>query len=106
MSSIYLIDGSGYIFRAYYAIRSLSTSKGFPTNAIYGFTQMLWKFLKMQAPTHCAVIFDSKEFLNTDIMLAALVVIGGIGFLFERLVFGSLERATVLRWGMMRVAKG
>ena len=52
------------------------------------------------------VIFDAKEFLNTDIMLAALVVIGGIGFLFERVVFGSLERATVLRWGMMRKAKG
>jgi len=52
------------------------------------------------------VIFDAKEFLNTDIMLAALIVIGGIGFVFERLVFGSLERATVQRWGMTRVAKG
>jgi NitT/TauT family transport system permease protein len=52
------------------------------------------------------VIFDAKEFLNTDTMLAALVVIGAIGYLFERLVFGSLERATVLRWGMMRSAKG
>jgi NitT/TauT family transport system permease protein len=52
------------------------------------------------------VIFDSKEFLNTDIMLASLIVIGGIGFVFERVVFGSLERATVLRWGMMRTAKG
>jgi len=52
------------------------------------------------------VIFDAKEFLNTDTMLAALVVIGAIGFLFERLVFGSLERATVLRWGMVRSAKG
>ncbi len=52
------------------------------------------------------VIFDAKEFLNTDIMLAALVVIGGIGYLFERLVFGSIERATVLRWGMVRAAKG
>ena len=52
------------------------------------------------------VIFDAKEFLNTDIMLASLVVIGGIGFVFERMVFGSLERATVLRWGMMRKAKG
>jgi NitT/TauT family transport system permease protein len=52
------------------------------------------------------VIFDAKEFLNTDIMLAALIVIGGIGFVFERMVFGSLERATVLRWGMMRKAKG
>jgi DNA polymerase-1 len=33
---LYLIDGSSYIFRAYYAIRRLSTSKGFPTNAVYG----------------------------------------------------------------------
>ncbi|MDI1343317.1 MAG: ABC transporter permease [Pseudolabrys sp.] len=52
------------------------------------------------------VIFDAKEFLNTDVMLAALVVIGGIGFVFEKLVFGSLEKATVQRWGMSRVAKG
>jgi NitT/TauT family transport system permease protein len=52
------------------------------------------------------VIFDAKEFLNADLMLASLAVIGAIGFVFERLVFGSLERATVLRWGMMRAAKG
>ena len=52
------------------------------------------------------VIFDAKEFLNADLMLAALVVIGGIGFAFERLVFGSVERATVQRWGMVRTAKG
>ena len=52
------------------------------------------------------VIFDAKEFLNADVMLASLVVIGGIGFVFERLVFGSLERATVLRWGMVRAVKG
>jgi NitT/TauT family transport system permease protein len=52
------------------------------------------------------VIFDAKEFLNTDMMLASLVVIGLIGFVFERFVFGSLERMTVLRWGMIRAAKG
>ncbi len=52
------------------------------------------------------VIFDAKEFLNTDIMLASLIVIGAIGFIFERFVFGSLERATVMRWGMVRAAKG
>jgi NitT/TauT family transport system permease protein len=51
------------------------------------------------------VIFDAKEFLNADLMLASLAVIGAIGFVFERLVFGSLERATVLRWGMMQAAK-
>ena len=52
------------------------------------------------------VIFDAKEFLNADVMLAALAVIGLIGFVFERLVFGSIERATVMRWGMVRTAKG
>jgi NitT/TauT family transport system permease protein len=52
------------------------------------------------------VIFDAKEFLNADLMLASLVVIGGIGFAFERLVFGSIEKATVLRWGMVRTVKG
>lgn len=52
------------------------------------------------------VIFDSKEFLNTEMMLASLAVIGAIGYAFERLVFGSLERATVLKWGMVRTVKG
>jgi NitT/TauT family transport system permease protein len=52
------------------------------------------------------VIFDAKEFLNADIMLASLAVIGAIGYTFERLVFGSIERATVQRWGMVRLAKG
>ena len=51
------------------------------------------------------VIYDSKEFLNVDVMLASVAVIGLIGFAFERLVFGSLERATVQRWGMVRAAK-
>jgi NitT/TauT family transport system permease protein len=52
------------------------------------------------------VIFDSKEFLQTDVMMASLVMIGMIGFIFERVVFGSLERFTVLRWGMVRATKG
>jgi NitT/TauT family transport system permease protein len=52
------------------------------------------------------VIFDAKEFLNTDVMLASLVVIGCIGFVTERLVFGSIERATIYRWGMARTARG
>jgi NitT/TauT family transport system permease protein len=51
------------------------------------------------------VIFDAKEFLNADIMLASLAVIGAIGYAFERLVFGTLERTTVARWGMVRAAK-
>lgn len=52
------------------------------------------------------VIFDAKEFLNTDVILASLAVIGLIGFGFERLVFGAVERGTVQRWGMVRAAKG
>jgi NitT/TauT family transport system permease protein len=51
------------------------------------------------------VIYDAKEFLNADVMLASLAVIGAIGFAFERLVFGSLEQATVQRWGMVQAAK-
>ena len=50
------------------------------------------------------VIFDSKEFLNTDVMLAALFAIGILGLAFERLVFQALERRTVSRWGMVRMA--
>jgi NitT/TauT family transport system permease protein len=52
------------------------------------------------------VIFDAKEFLRADVMLASLAVIGLIGLAFERLVFGTLERATVQRWGMVRQSKG
>jgi NitT/TauT family transport system permease protein len=52
------------------------------------------------------VIFDAKEYLDTDVMLASLAVIGLIGFATERLVFGSIERATIYRWGMARTAKG
>ena len=52
------------------------------------------------------VIFDAKEFLEANVMMASIVVIGFIGFVFERLVFGSIEKATVQRWGMVRIAKG
>lgn len=52
------------------------------------------------------VIFDSKEFLNTDVMMASLAVIGIIGFAFERLIFQTLEQRTVGRWGMVKAIKG
>jgi len=55
-----LIDGSNYLFRAFYAIRELTNSQGFPTNAIYGFTTMLLKLLREQAPDYIAVAFDVK----------------------------------------------
>ena len=58
---LYLIDGSGYIFRGYYAIRPLSTSKGLPTNAIYGFTQMILKLIRDVKPEYWAIVMDTKE---------------------------------------------
>ncbi len=56
---LYLIDGNSYIYRAFYAVKSLATSTGLPTNAIYGFTNMLLKFLREIRPEGLAVVFDS-----------------------------------------------
>lgn len=52
------------------------------------------------------VIFDAKEFLNTDVMLGSLVVIGILGLVFERVIFQGIEGRTVGRWGMVRAVKG
>ena len=70
----YLIDGSGYIFRAYYALPPLTRkSDGLPTGAVSGFCSMLFKLLEdsksdqnLNKPSHFAVIFDSarKTFRN------------------------------------------
>lgn len=57
--NLYLIDGNSYVYRAYYAIRELSNSKGFPTNAIYGFTNMLLKIIREKKPDGIVVTFDS-----------------------------------------------
>jgi DNA polymerase-1 len=59
--TVFLVDGSGYIFRAYYAIRHLSNSKGTPTNAVYGFANMLLKLIREHQPTHLGMAFDTKE---------------------------------------------
>ena len=71
---VYLIDGSGYIFRAYYALPPLTRkSDGLPTGAVSGFCNMLFKLLEdsksdnnKEKPSHFAVIFDSarKNFRN------------------------------------------
>lgn len=66
--TLYLIDGSSYIYRAYYAIRHLSSPKGFPTNALYGFTQMLLKVIKDRRPGQIAVVFDvGRTTFRTDL---------------------------------------
>jgi len=59
-ANLYLVDGSSYIYRAYYAIRHLSNSRGEATNAVYGFTKMLQTLIKQEQPGHLAVIFDAK----------------------------------------------
>jgi len=59
-NTIYLIDGSGYIHRAYHAVRHLSTTRGLPTNATFGFTNMLLKLLSDRKPEHMVMAFDAK----------------------------------------------
>ncbi|WP_395017041.1 DNA polymerase I [Dongia sp.] len=58
---VYLVDGSGYIFRAYHALPPLTRSDGTPTNAVLGFTNMLWKLLEETDADHVAVIFDASR---------------------------------------------
>lgn len=55
----YLIDGSGYIYRAFYAIRTLTNSKGMPTQAIHGFARMIQKVLREKKPDYICVVFDA-----------------------------------------------
>lgn len=57
---IYLIDGNSYIYRAYHAVRHLSTSQGLATNATFGFTNMLLKLLSDRDPEYMAMAFDAK----------------------------------------------
>ncbi|GGE01013.1 DNA polymerase I [Polymorphobacter glacialis] len=60
---LYLVDGSGYIFRAYHRLPPLTDPTGTPVGAVYGFTAMLWKLItelaNAEAPTHLAVILDA-----------------------------------------------
>jgi len=65
-SHVYLVDGSGYIFRAFHALPPLTRpSDGLPVGAVHGFCAMLWKLLqdakRGSGPTHLAVIFDASE---------------------------------------------
>lgn len=68
---LHIVDGHSYIYRAFYAIRRLSTSKGFPTNSIYGFIQMLLKVVRDERPDGLAVVFDPKGPTHREEVFAA-----------------------------------
>jgi len=57
---IYVIDGSSYLYRAFFAVRGLTNHEGFPTNAIFGFANMIFKILNERRPERMAVVFDAK----------------------------------------------
>ena len=68
MPTLTLIDGSGFVFRAFHAIPHLATTKGQPTNAVYGFTTMLLKALRERGSTHAALVMDaSRKSFRTDL---------------------------------------
>src|SRR5712691_9663198 len=67
---LYLIDGSGYVYRAYHALPGLGTSRGVPTNAVYGFTNMVVKLLREEHPEHLAVVFDAPGETFRDTLFA------------------------------------
>ncbi len=58
--TFYILDGTAYIYRAFYAIRELSNARGLPTNAVYGFTKMLQKIVEEKKPDYIAIAFDAK----------------------------------------------
>ncbi len=61
MPHLVLIDGPNYVFRAFHAVRHLTNSRGEPTNAVFGYVQMLRSVLDKLKPTHVAVAFDPKD---------------------------------------------
>jgi|HubBroStandDraft_6_1064221.scaffolds.fasta_scaffold10505_5 DNA polymerase-1 len=65
-----LVDGSGYIFRAFHALPPMNTSHGLPTQAVYGFIRMLLKLLKDVGPSHIAIVFDSPKRTFRDDLFA------------------------------------
>ena len=66
--SVYLIDGSSYIFRAFFALPPLTNAAGLPTHAIYGFTNMTIRFIKQYRPEYLAVVLDAgRETFRNEI---------------------------------------
>ena len=67
MKKILLIDGSSLIFRAFYAIKNLTTKDGVFVNGVYGFLNMYYKALELIKPTHIFVAFDKDVYKRQDI---------------------------------------
>ena len=61
MPKLFIVDGSSYFYRAYFAVGALSTSRGLPTNAIFGFSNMLLKLIKDFKPEFLAIAFDTPK---------------------------------------------
>ncbi|MEJ2441748.1 MAG: hypothetical protein P8Y06_02400 [Patescibacteria group bacterium] len=61
MSKLILIDGNAILHRAFHALPPLTTKRGQPINAVYGFISMLLRVIQDLKPTHIAVAFDRKE---------------------------------------------
>lgn len=61
MKKIYIVDVSSMFFRAFYAVRPLTSLKGVPVNAVYGFISMLVKLIKEKKPDHMVFCYDRKE---------------------------------------------
>ena len=60
-NTLFLVDISSFIFRAFYAIRELKNSKGEPTNAVYGVASMMARLIDEARPEFLTVVYDSKE---------------------------------------------
>jgi DNA polymerase-1 len=58
--TLYLIDGTAYIHRAYHAVKGLATSRGVPTNAVFGFANILVRLMEEKKPEYAAMVFDAK----------------------------------------------
>ena len=58
-TTLYLVDGHSHLYKAFYAVRRLSTSRGLPTNAIFGFVQMLHRLIESRRPDYLVVVFDA-----------------------------------------------
>jgi DNA polymerase-1 len=71
MQTLFLVDGSSYFYRAYFGLRGLATSAGFPTNAVFVFANMLTRITRQHAPDYLAVVFDAPGKTFRDDMYGA-----------------------------------